>query len=389
MVTATDAKKQSAPCSFFELVSVFLVLGATAFGGPAAHIAMMESQLVRDRQWLTRDEFIDLLGAANLIPGPSSTELAMHIGYKTHGMLGLVAVGCSFIAPAFCMVTFISSLYLRFSHLPVTQAILYGIKPVIVVIVLQAVWSLARTALKNSFLIALAITAAVLFLVGASVPLILFGCGMIAAVWAFCKSPPPRESRAFRLICTVCIFLLALSFVVSSITSKNLTYTQSNLFLYFAKIGSLLYGGGYVLLAFLRSDLVENYHWLTSSQLLDAIAIGQITPGPFFITATFIGFILGGFLGACIATFGMFMPAFVFVAMTAPFVQSIRASRLASSFLDAANAAAVALMAIVMLQMGADACHDLKGICIAAVTFLILIYKRINYLWSRILHERE
>jgi chromate transporter len=183
--------------------------------------------------------------------------------------------------------------------------------------------------------------------------------------------------------------LLALSFVVSSITSKNLTYTQSNLFLYFAKIGSLLYGGGYVLLAFLRSDLVENYHWLTSSQLLDAIAIGQITPGPFFITATFIGFILGGFLGACIATFGMFMPAFVFVAMTAPFVQSIRASRLASSFLDAANAAAVALMAIVMLQMGADACHDLKGICIAAVTFLILIYKRINYLWSRILHERE
>lgn len=370
-----------ASCSFFELVSVFLVLGATAFGGPANHIALMESQLVRDRQWLKREEFLDLLGAANLIPGPTSTELAMHIGYKMHGFAGLVAAGVSFILPAFCMVALISSLYLRFSQWPAVQAVLYGIKPVIVVIVFQAVLSLARTALKDKLLMAIALGSAMLFLLGISVPAILFGCGMTACVWEFYKSSPPREIRAFRVICIICAALLAVSLTVSRISAKDLLYTPSNLFLYFAKTGSLLYGGGYVLLAFLRGDLVENCHWLTSSQLLDAIAIGQITPGPFFITATFIGFMLGGFSGACIATVGMFLPAFVFVAITAPLVKTIRSSRLASTFLASASAAAVALMAVVLLQMVADACYDFKGICIAAIALILLFYRRVNPLW--------
>jgi chromate transporter len=381
MATADDAKIKSASCSYVELISVFLTLGATAFGGPAFHIALMESQLVRDRKWLNRDEFLDLLGAANLIPGPSSTELAMHIGYKMHGMPGLVIAGVSFILPAFCMVALISSLYLRFSQLEAVQAILYGVKPVIVVIVFQAALSLAQTALKSKFLIAVAASSAILFLAGVGVPVILFGWGMIACVWEFYKSPSLREIRVLGAICITCTALLALLLTVTRISSKALLYTPSNLFLYFAKTGSLLYGGGYVLLAFLRSDLVENCHWLTSSQLLDAIAIGQITPGPFFITATFIGFILGGFSGACIATIGMFLPAFVFVAITAPFVKTIRSSLLASAFLDSASAAAVALMIAVMLQMVADACHDLKGIGIAVITVVFLFYKPVNPLW--------
>ncbi|MDR3612830.1 MAG: chromate efflux transporter [Candidatus Obscuribacterales bacterium] len=381
MATADDATRLSAACSFFELISVFLTLGATAFGGPAVHIALMESQLVRDRKWLNRDEFLDLLGAANLIPGPSSTELAMHVGYKLRGIPGLVIAGVSFILPAFCLVVLISSLYLRFSQLEAVQAILYGLKPVIVVIVLQAVLSLALTALKNRFLIAVAASSAILFLAGVGVPVILFGWGMLACVWEFYKNPSARQIRVLSAICVVCTVLLALLLSVTRISSKGLVYTPSNLFLYFAKTGSLLYGGGYVLLAFLRSDLVENCHWLTSSQLLDAIAIGQITPGPFFITATFIGFLLGGLFGACIATIGMFLPAFVFVAITAPFVKTIRSSLLASAFLDSASAAAVALMIAVMLQMVADACHDLKGICIAVATLIFLFYKRVNPLW--------
>ncbi len=352
---------------------LFLRLGTTAFGGPAAHIALMEDEVVRRRRWMTRDEFLDLLGATNLIPGPNSTELAIHIGHRQAGWPGLVVAGSSFILPAVLIVTAFAWAYVRYGSLPQVAGLLYGVKPVIIVIVLQALWSLGRVAIKTKWLALVAVVGVALTLAGVHELLILFGAGVIVAA----------SQRIGRQIRSDHNSLLApsLTLFLQASPAAAASFGLWPLFLFFLKVGSVLYGSGYVLLAFLRSDLVERWHWLTETQLLDAIAVGQVTPGPVFTTATFIGYVLGGTRGAIVATIGIFLPAFLFVAASGPLVPRIRRSPIAGAFLDGVNVAALALMAVVTYQLGRAALIDVKTIIIALVSAIILFYFRINSAW--------
>lgn len=343
-----------------DLALVFLRLGATAFGGPAAHVAMMEDEIVRKRAWLTREEFLDLLGAANLIPGPNSTELAIHIGYRRNGWPGLLVAGACFILPAALIVTCIAWAYVRYAKLPQAEAVLYGVKPVIIAIVVQALWRLAAAAMKSPLLVAAAAVALAAAFLGVHELLVLFGAGVLIAMI--------RTRRAMLVV------------PLAAIPSAP-AFGLLPLFLFFVKVGSVLFGSGYVLIAFLRADLVERWHWLTESQLLDAVAVGQITPGPLFTTATFIGYILGGGKGGAVATIGIFLPAFVFVAITAPLVTRLRKSRIAGAFLDGVNAATVALIAFVTWELARAALVDIPTIVIAVVSAILLLRFAINSAW--------
>lgn len=347
-----------------ELLLLFLRLGATAFGGPAAHIAMMEDEVVRRRKWLSREEFLDLIGAVNLIPGPNSTELAIHIGHRRHGWPGLVGAGICFIVPAMLIVLAIAWAYVRFGTLPELQAILYGVKPAIIAVVAQALWRLGGSALKNRGLVAaaLACALAVVFGVNELVVLVVAGGVMMAA-----------KGSGRQMV-------LAAAPVAVSMAAPKI-FSLPSLFFFFLKTGSVLFGSGYVLLAFLRADLVERWHWLTEAQLLDAIAVGQFTPGPVFTTATFIGYLLGGVPGALIATAGIFLPAFVFVAISGPIIPRIRRSRAAGAFLDGVNAASLALMAVVMLQLATSALVDGFTLVIALVSLVLLVRYNVNSAW--------
>lgn len=346
-----------------ELALLFLRLGATAFGGPAAHIAMMEDEVVRRRGWLTREELLDLLSAANLIPGPNSTELAIHIGYRRGGWKGLLVAGTCFILPAAVIVTAIAWLYVRYAKLPQAEAVLYGIKPVIIAIIAHALWRLARTAMKSPLLAASAVIALAASFLGVNELIVLFGTGVLIAlvltrrsmfVIPFAALPAAAAAPAFGLL---------------------------PLFLFFLKVGAVLFGSGYVLIAFLRADLVERWQWLTEAQLLDAVAVGQITPGPLFTTATFIGYILGGINGAIVATVGIFLPAFLFVAISAPLVSRLRESRVAGAFLDGVNAATVALMTFVTWQLARTALVDIPTIAIAVISAVVLLRFPVNSVW--------
>jgi chromate transporter len=344
-----------------ELALLFLRLGATAFGGPAAHIAMMEDEVVRRRGWLTREELLDLLSAANLIPGPNSTELAIHIGYRRNGWPGLIVAGACFILPAALIVTGIAWLYVRYATLPQAEAVLYGIKPAIIAIIGQALWRLGVTALKSPLLIGAAAMALAAAFLGVHELLVLFGVGALIAI--------VRTRRA--------MFVVPLAALPAAAPAFGLL----PLFLFFLKVGSVLFGSGYVLIAFLRADLVERWHWLTEAQLLDAVAVGQITPGPLFTTATFIGYVLGGVPGAAVATVGIFLPAFVFVALSAPLVSRLRQSNVAGAFLDGVNAATVALMTFVTWQLARTALVDLPTIAIAAASAIVLLRFHVNSVW--------
>ncbi|HYC92536.1 MAG TPA: chromate transporter [Thermoanaerobaculia bacterium] len=334
-----------------ELALLFLRLGATAFGGPAAHIAMMEEEVVRRRGWLTREEFLDLLGATNLIPGPNSTELAIHIGHRRAGWPGLLVAGACFIFPAALIVFVIAWLYVRYARLPQAEALLYGIKPVIIAIVADALWRLARTAMRTPLLAAAAIAAAAAAFLGVHELAVLFATGVLLMLL---RVRPPRATAPVALL---------------------------PLFLFFLKVGSVLFGSGYVLLAFLRADLVERWGWLSEAQLLDAVAVGQITPGPVFTTATFIGYVLAGAPGAVVATIGIFLPAFFFVAVTSPLIPRLRRSRVLSAFLDGLNAASVALMAVVTWQLGRAALVDLTTVALAIASAIVLWRFRLNSAW--------
>lgn len=270
------------------LAGLFLKLGTTAFGGPAAHVAMMEDEVVRRRQWLTHAEFLDLLGATNLIPGPNSTELAIHIGHRRAGWAGLIVAGLCFILPATLIVTAIAWAYVRYGRLPAAGALLYGVKPVIIAIVLQALWSLGRAAMKTKTLAVLGLLAGVASFLGANELLVLFGGGLVMLLRKL-----PLAKRGHNLLLPV----LASSSgapvaTLAATTLATVPFNLSLLFFFFLKVGAVLFGSGYVLLAFLRADLVEHWGWLTENQLLDAIAVGQFTPGPLFTTATFIGYVL-------------------------------------------------------------------------------------------------
>jgi chromate transporter len=344
---------ESKSAALKELAGLFVKLGTIAFGGPAAHIAMMEDEVVRRRAWLSREEFLDLLGATNLIPGPNSTEMAIHIGARRAGFPGLLVAGACFILPAMCIVMACAWAYVKFGKLPQVAAILYGVKPVIIAVVLQALWGLGKTAIKSAHLglITVAAVAAVSF--GVNELLVLLCAGLV----------------------------MVLTATLGRSGTTLLAAPLGSLFLIFLKIGSVLYGSGYVLLAFLRSDFVERLGWLTEAQLLDAVAIGQVTPGPVFTTATFIGYILGGPLAAIVATIGIFLPAFFFVAISGPLIPKIRQSRIAGAFLDGVNAASLALMIVVTWQLARAAIFDVLTIVLAVAAGVALIRYKVNSAW--------
>lgn len=356
-----------------ELALLFLKLGTVAFGGPAAHIAMMEDEVVRRRGWLTRDEFLDYLGATNLIPGPNSTELAIHIGRARAGWPGLLVAGTCFILPAALIVSGIAWAYVRYGSLPLAVGLAYWIKPTVIAVVVQALWGLGRTALKTRTLAAVGAAAIAATVLGVNELAVLFGAGAATILLRSRRSALEREPAAMLALAT-----LPVQGTTASIGSS---FALWPLFGTFVKIGSVLFGSGYVLLAFLRADLVERLHWLTERQLLDAVAVGQVTPGPVFTTATFVGYVLGGPTGAAAATFGIFLPAFVFVALSSVLLPRLRRSPSARAGLDGVNVASLALMAVVTVQLSRAAIVDVATASIAALSMLLLFRFRINSAW--------
>lgn len=359
-----------------EVTSLFLRLGFTAFGGPAAHIAMMHDEVVTRRQWMTSQHFLDLVGATNLIPGPNSTEMAIHIGYERAGWRGLVVAGLCFIMPAVLIVLALAWAYVEYGNTPQGDALMYGIKPVIIAIVVQALHRLLPSALKGVLLAAVGVAALALYLLGINELVVLFGGALlVVAIQALRRFPQAAAA------------LLPLAEVRSLISqaatgaAADTTVSLGGLFLVFLKTGALLYGSGYVLLAFLRNDLVVNYGWLTDQQLLDAIAIGQFTPGPVFTTATFIGYVLAGAPGAVVATVGIFLPSFLFVALLTRIMPYIRTSPWAAAFLDGVNVTALGLMAGVTWQLGRSAIVDLPTLLLALGAVILLFRFKINSAW--------
>lgn len=359
------------------LAGLFLKLGTTAFGGPAAHVAMMEDEVVRRRQWLTHEEFLDLLSAANLIPGPNSTELAIHIGRRRAGWAGLLVAGGCFILPAMLIVTAIAWAYVRYGKLPEAGALLYGVKPVIIAIVLQALWSLGRAAVKTKWLAALGVLAATASFLGVNELLVLFGGG---GVMLLLKPPTVKRDRHLFLPALAGASGLPVA-ALATTTATTAPFHLSLLFFFFLKVGAVLFGSGYVLLAFLRADLVEHWGWLTENQLLDAVAVGQFTPGPLFTTATFIGYVLAGPAGGLLATVGIFLPAFIFVALSGPLIPKLRASPATGAFLDGVNIASLALMAVVTWQLGSAALVDWPTGLLSLAALGVLLRWRLNSAW--------
>jgi chromate transporter len=347
-----------------EVALLFLRLGTTAFGGPAAHVAMMEDEVVRRRRWVSREEFLDLLGATNLIPGPNSTELAIHLGLRRAGPPGLVVAGAAFIVPAALVTLALAWAYVRFGTLPAVEGLLYGVKPVVVAVVVQALFGLARHAVRTAALGALGLAGTVAVGLGTNEIAVLLGAGLAAVLAARPRSGP-----------------VAAAALGAAAAPSAVAFGLAPLFLFFLKVGAVLFGSGYVLLAFLRADLVERWRWLSETQLLDAIAVGQMTPGPVFTTATFVGYVLGGLPGAAVATTGIFLPAFVFVAASGPLVPRLRRSPTAGAFLDGVNVGALALMAVVTWQLGRAAVVDPATAVLAIASAVLLIGRRVNSAW--------
>ncbi|MBW4550303.1 MAG: chromate transporter [Aphanocapsa sp. GSE-SYN-MK-11-07L] len=351
-----------------ELATVFLRLGTIAFGGPAAHIALMDNEVVNRRQWMSREKLLDLLGITNLIPGPNSTELAIHIGYERAGWRGLLVAGSCFILPAMLIVWALAAIYDRYQTVPQVEWLLYGIKPVIIVIVLQAVWNLGKKAAKDWPTIVAGLVAIAAYLAGLNEILVLVGLGIAVML---VKNRLGRTTGAFLLP----------SLFAQAGTATAVSISWLSVFLFFLKIGSVLYGSGYVLLAFLQRDLVERNQWLTSQQLLDAVAIGQVTPGPVFTTATFIGYLLAGNAGALAGTAGIFLPAFVLVWVVNPWVPKLRQSTWASGFLDGVNAASLGLMAGVTYTLGRTALVDSLTVIVAILAAIAVFRFQLNSAW--------
>ena len=345
------------------LAALFLKLGVIGFGGPAAHIAMMRDEVVRRRGWLTDQEFLDLLGATNLIPGPNSTEMAMHVGSVRAGLPGLIVAGACFITPAALIVGALAALYVRYGTTPEGGWLLYGIKPVIIAIIVQALWGLGRAALRTTPVWMIAAAACALYLVGIN-ELVLLAAGGIVAL-ALLRGT---------------LLAVAALMAVSTQTAAA-PFDLIKMFLLFLKTGAVLYGSGYVLLAFLRGDFVSRLGWLTDQQLLNAVAIGQFTPGPVLTTATFVGYLLAGIPGAVLATVGIFLPAFVFVAVSHPVIPRLRRSRTAAALLDGVNAAALGLMAGVTLQLGRAALVDVWTVLLAVAAGITLLRTKVNSVW--------
>lgn len=333
-----------------ELAKLFLKIGVIGFGGPAAHIAMMEDEVVKRRQWLTRSQFLDLVGATNLIPGPNSTEMAIHIGYIYGGLLGLIVAGVGFIFPAVIITAIFAYIYTEFGSLPQIAPLFYGIKPVVIAVILGALWRLGQKAMKSRQLLIIVCLVVLLLLLGINevIALLLGGLFGIIGLKIGGDQSPPRQTTSML------VGGLSIGAIINASVSSNLSTITPSLWqlgLFFLKVGSVLFGSGYVLVAFLEGELVANNHWLTQQQLIDAIAIGQFTPGPVLSTATFIGYLILGIPGAITATIGIFLPSFFFVAALNPLIPKLRQSKLAGAFLDAVNVSSVALMAVVTLRL--------------------------------------
>ena len=365
-----------------ELIALFLQLGLTAFGGPAAHIAMFRDEVVTRRQWMDDQHFMDLLGVTNLIPGPNSTEMAIHIGYERAGWRGLIAAGVCFILPAALIVGVLAALYVQFGTTPQAEGLLYGVKPVVIAVVAQAIYGLISKALKSWLLRGAALLVCVLSLLGGNEIPLLFGTGII--IMLILNRNTWRGASDTKIIGLLGLPMLFQTVATSVIAPLSLT----TLFLTFLKIGAVLYGSGYVLLSFLQTDFVQGLGWLTQKQLLDAVAVGQFTPGPVFTTATFVGYIVSdgsgshlGVAGAIVATLGIFLPSFVFVWLSRPLLDLLRRSTWLSGFLDGVNAAALALMAAVLVRLTQAAIVDVLTIAITLISLVALIHFKINSTW--------
>jgi chromate transporter len=389
----TSASTEQLSSQLKEVAVVFLTFGFTAFGGPAAHIAMMRRELVTRRKWVSEERFLDLFGLANIIPGPSSTELAIFLGYERAGALGLAVAGAMFILPAVMIVLFLAWLYSRLGGLPAFGWAFYGIKPIIIAIILQALVGLTRTAIKTPLLAVTGVVAFALYLLTGNPILVLFGIGLAVMLitnggrWIR-KWSSDRDQRTLQSMLMVGLwrarFFLTAGLsrrALILVTAATATAGLFPLFLTFLKIGAVTYGSGYTLLAFMHTDLVVNTHWLTDKQLIDAVAVGQFTPGPVFTTATFIGYLTAGIPGAIVATVGIFLPSFVLVALVYPLGGRIRQSPLLSAFLDGVNVAALALIAGVLILLAHAALVDIFTVALAALAFLVLLRFKVNSAW--------
>jgi chromate transporter len=347
----------------FEVARLFLRLGLTAFGGPAAHVALMQRECVDQRQWITRQQFLDLLAVSSLIPGPTSTELAMHIGRIRAGWAGLVAAGAGFILPSTVIVGLLAALYVRSGDLPVARGLLLTVQPVVVIMVLQAVVPLGRDALRSPVLVAIAAAAIVAALAGVPEIYVLLAAGALGAV-----------RRPVRLVALA----VAIGGAVLLAAEPVARAAPADVVVYFLRVGSLLFGSGYVLLPVLQGDLVDRLGWLSDRELLDAVAAGQATPGPLFTTATFIGYLVGGPSMALAATVAMFLPAFLFSTLSSVLLDRLRTSARARAFLDGVNAAAIALIALVVLTLGRVAFTEPLPIAIGVVAAVAILIARIS-----------
>ena len=361
-----------------EVAKLFFKLGTIAFGGPAAHIAMMHDEMCVRRRWISEERFLDLLGAANLIPGPSSTELAIYLGYERAGWRGLILGGVCFILPAMLTVLAIAWAYVNYGATPQAAWLLYGIKPVIVAIIVQALWGLVRNAVKGPLLAGAGLLVLGLYLAGFNPVALIFGSGLMVMLsangWRFWRQA--RNTSA-----SVALFP-ALGVSVAQVAGMApVPFSLTALFVTFLKLGSVVFGSGYVLLAFLRNDFVYRLGWLSDQQILDAVAVGQFTPGPVFTTATFIGYVVGGISGAVLATVGIFLPAFVFVAAVFPLVGMLRRSHWASGFLDGVNVGALGLIAGVTWQLGQAALTDWFTVIVAVVALALILRFKTNSAW--------
>jgi chromate transporter len=375
-VAATKYSDAPAPrhTSLLELARLFLKLGVVAFGGPPAHIAMMEDEVVSRRGWLTREQFLDFLGATNLIPGPNSTEMAIHVGRVRAGWPGLLVAGASFILPSAVMVTALAWAYVRFGALPQVAGLLYGVKPIVIALIVQAVFKLAKTAVKSTWIGVVGAFAALATALGADQLAVLAGGGLLAGLAYWLRSDK-RTSVKTLLVSGSGLGAFAAP------SGVDASFSLTALFLVFLKIGAILFGGGYVLVALIRSNLVAGLGWISERQLLDAIAMGQVTPGPLSTTATFIGYLLAGVPGAVIATVAIFLPAFFLVAISGPLVPRLRQSPLAGAVLDGVNVAALALIAVVSWQLFRAAVVDWTTLVLAGVSFFLLFRYRVNSVW--------
>ncbi len=373
-----NGERSKATGELGELARLFTKLGFIAFGGPAAHIAMMRDEVVERRKWMGDQEFLDLVGATNFIPGPNSTELAIHIGRERAGWRGLAVAGVCFIVPAAAIVLVLAVLYARYGTTPTAESLLYGITPVVIAIIAQALWGLLKTAVKGWLTGVVGAAALVLYLLlnVPEIPLI-FGAALLVFL---VENVRKRWGARWGGAASVAPVGLLVGLQGSAASALGALGGVASVFLSFLKIGSVLFGSGYVLLAFLRSEFVATGR-LTEQQLVDAVAIGQFTPGPVFTTATFIGYLLQGFPGAAVATVGIFLPAFVFVAITGPFIPRLRQSQALCSLLDGLNVASLALMAGVTWRLGRATVVDPFAALIGVAALVLLVRFKVNSVW--------